>query len=233
MTEPVNNIPIRKKRKKSKKSFGYLYLFAFVFLGALAGLSYIVKSYSPDIDVAIGNNEALTLSDSDMEVEIKSVDERLKWIQMEDEMPTVALRDTENNSKKDKDKSLKEEDKIDKQNPDEVKKEKKPPVPAFSEIPVKKPDFRTSYSAKNMSNVIPSPVPSVTKVYLGNYASIEEAMAVQSKISSEEPDLNPFIKAIRDKYVVQLGSFSDPEKASALVVKLRQRGYSPKINHEN
>lgn len=226
MANPSNNIPIRKKRKKHKKNFGYLYLFAFVFLAALAGLSYLVKAYSPDIDVTIGNNEALTLSDSDMEVEIKSVDERLKWIQLEDEMPTVAIREPENKPKKE----TKEEDKVKNKQKEEQQKEKKPPMPSFSDIPVQKTDFRT---AQNRVNVVPLPVPSVTKVYLGSYTSIEEAMAIQSRISSEEPSLNPFIKAVRDSYIVQLGSFSDPEKASALVSKLRQNGYSPKISREN
>ena len=230
MANPAENMPIRKKRKKPKKRFGYLYLFAFVFFAALAGLSYLVKSYSPDIDVTIGNNEALTLSDSDMEVEIKSVDERLKWIQMEDEMPTVALRDTGDKSKKEK--ALKEEEKLkNKDKEEELKKDKKPPIPSFADIPVQRTDFRTA--AHNPVKVIPAPIPSVTKVYLGSYSSIEEAMAVQSQISSAEPSLNPFIKAVRDIYIVQLGSFSDPDKASALVLKLRQSGYNPKVSREN
>ena len=42
------------KRKRRKHNYLYFYLFAFVFLIALAGFSYLVKSYSPDIDVAIG-----------------------------------------------------------------------------------------------------------------------------------------------------------------------------------
>ena len=93
----VNVQEKKKSVKKQKRRYNvlYFYLFAIVFILALSGFSYIVKSYSPDIDVTIGNNDSLTLSDSDMDVEIKSVDERLKWIQMEDEMPTVALRDSE------------------------------------------------------------------------------------------------------------------------------------------
>ncbi len=226
-----NNIPIRKKRNKKKRSFGYFYLFAIVFLSALAGISYVVKSYSPDIDVAIGNNDALTLSESDMDVEIKSVDERLKWIQMEDEMPTVAVRETEN--KKTKNTFFDEDTDY---NPDEdiktetKKKEenkiKQPPVPAITDI---NSDFRP----QTRRQIIPLPKPSLTKVYLGNYSSIEEAMSVQNKISNEAPDLNPFIKAVGNNYIVQLGSFSDQDKAQALVVNLRQKGFSPKINYEN
>ncbi len=226
-----NGIPIRKKRKNRKRSFGYFYLFAFVFLIALLGISYIVKSYSPDIDVAIGNNEALTLSESDMEVEIKSVDERLKWIQMEDEMPTVAVREPER--KKNKNTFYDEDDSsgsVENIKKEAAKKEeskiKKPPVPVISDI---NKDFRT----QTLRQVIPQPKPALTKVYLGSYSSIEEAIIVQNKISADEPALNPFIKAVGNTFVVQLGSFSDSDKAKALVVNLRERGYSPKVTYEN
>ena len=82
----------RKKRKRKKSSLGYLLLFTFVFLTALWGLSYAVKSLSPNVDIEIGNNEALTDAAIENDAEIKTVDERLKWIQMEDEMPSVAVR---------------------------------------------------------------------------------------------------------------------------------------------
>ena len=81
----------KKKKKKKKKAnyFSYLYLFSFVFICALLCLSYAIKSYSPEVDVAIGNNDNYTLNYSDVDMEVKSIDERLKWIQMEDELPTV------------------------------------------------------------------------------------------------------------------------------------------------
>lgn len=222
-----NNIPLRRKKRKKKKNYGYLYLFAFVFLIALAGLSYIVKSYSPDIDVAIGNNESLTLSESEMDVEIKSVDERLKWIQMEDEMPSVALR---NNEEKEENNIIKKE--VVKKDKEETKTVNKPPVPSIADIQNQRPDFRSITPA---TPVIPQPQPlqTITKVYLGSYSSLEEAMAVQNKVASDEPSVVPFIKAIRDTYIVQLGSFSDKEKANALVIKLREKGYYPKITSQN
>ena len=79
----VENKPVKLKRKRRKNSFmGYIYLFIFVFVLALAGLSYIVKSYSPEVDVTLGNIETEPLTQADMGMEVKSVDERLKWIQM-------------------------------------------------------------------------------------------------------------------------------------------------------
>lgn len=222
MSNSENNIPIKRKKRKNKKHFGYLYLFAFVFIIVLVGLSYILKSYSPDIDVEIGNNDALTLSESEMDVEIKSIDERLKWIQMEDEMPSVAKRDNEETNEEDKQR----------ENSEKEKQTIKPPTPSIEDIKQQRPDFR------NISPVTPViPLPerpvTITKVYLGSYSSLEEAMSVQNKVSHEEPALEPFIKAIRDTYIVQLGSFADKEKANALIIKLREKGYSPKIIYEN
>ena len=217
-----NKNQIKRNKRKNKKSFGYLYLFAFVFFVVLIGLSYILKSYSPDIDVAIGNNEALTLSESEMGVEIKSIDERLKWIQMEDEMPSVAKRDNEE----------KQEEKTDVTEDRSVEKAEKPPIPSIEDIKNQRPDFRNISPATPVIPLPERPV-TITKVYLGSYSSLEEAMIIQNKISNEEPELEPFIKAIRDTYIVQLGSFADKEKATALIIKLKEKGYNPKIISEN
>ncbi len=217
-----NKNQIKRNKRKNKKSFGYLYLFAFVFFVVLIGLSYILKSYSPDIDVAIGNNEALTLSESEMGVEIKSIDERLKWIQMEDEMPSVAKRDNEE----------KQEENTDVKDDKPVEKAEKPPIPSIEDIKTQRPDFRNISPATPVIPLPERPV-TITKVYLGSYSSLEEAMIIQNKISNEEPELEPFIKAIRDTYIVQLGSFADKEKATALIIKLKEKGYNPKIISEN
>ena len=196
-------------------------------------MSYIVKSYAPDTDVSIGNNDSLTLNDSDMDVEIKTVDERLKWIQMEDEMPSVAVRENEKQNEftyeetgfddtKDEPLTTNEQDKKDKNII---------PRPNINDIEKQRPDFRTS----SVSEVIPKPQApdtTVAKVFLGKYSTVEEAMKIQEAISSTEPDIIPFIKAVNDYYIVQLGSFSDKEKAHALVTRMQTKGYNPEIINE-
>ena len=162
-----------------------------------------------------------------MDVEIKSVDERLKWIQMEDEMPSVALR---NNGDKDSEHITKKE--VEKKENEQVKKINKPPVPSITDIQNQRPDFRSITPA---TPVIPQaqPIQTVTKVYLGTFSSLEEAMSIQNKVADDEPTVAPFIKAVKDSYIVQLGSFSDKDKANALVVKLRAKGYYPKTTSQN
>ncbi len=245
-----SNIKTAKKTKKKKNGknkkrksdfFSYLYLFAFVFLGALWGLSYIIKSYSPEIDVTIGNNEAFTLNDSDIDMEIRTIDERLKWIQMEDDLPSVSVR-TADKAEKEKEKRQIKQDKNDKEiiiKENDIKDTRKKikeeldiklPMPDIAEI---KSITKNEFKKIPAKEVIPIPKPVITKVYLGNYVSLEEAVAVQNKISAIEPELSPFVKSVKGHYIVQLGSFSDSSRAGALAEKLTAKGYYPKINYEN
>lgn len=222
MQNSENNNPLKRKKKKKKQNFGYLYLFTFVFIIVLIGISYILKSYSPDIDVEIGNNDALTLSETEMDVEIKSIDERLKWIQMEDEMPTVAKRENETQNEEEKQK----------ENIETEKQIIKPPIPSIEDIKEQRPDFRSISPATPVIPLPERPV-TITKVYLGSYSTLEEAMAVQNKVANDDSSIEPFIKAIRDTYIVQLGSFADKEKADAFIIKLKEKGYTPKVISEN
>lgn len=252
-----NEQPIKRKRRKRKNGFmGYVYLFAFVFIAALAGLSHIVNSYTPEVDVTIGNQETAPLTQSDMDVEVKSVDERLKWIQMEDEMPSVAIRE----AKEETDSAVKEKEKkaIELETDEEpiFKKAEKIPMPTMSEVsettaplpsvavPVVS-DFRTvassnvvvplpvAQSQSYSTPIIPAPIPSLTKVYLGSFTSVDEAMSMQQKIATDIPDSMPFIKSMNGAYIVQLGSFSNPDVAQAFIQRVRDKGYNPKVITNN
>lgn len=221
----------RKKRKRKKSSLGYLLLFTFVFLTALWGLSYAVKSLSPNVDIEIGNNEALTDAAIENDAEIKTVDERLKWIQMEDDLPTVAVRNPE--EKKDEKTKEKENDKT---TTKVETKEEKPVIELPKKIdfdkientnPIEQPKQELDFRLPT-GNVIEPRQPiekTVTKVYLGAFDSIEEAIRTQQKVASEEENMVPFIKSINGKYMVQIGSFSDQAKAIALAIKMKEKGY--------
>ena len=232
----------RPKKRKRRNRFGLVYLFLFVFIAALAGMSYLVKEYSPEIDVSLGDKETLTLGSSETDVEIKAIDDRLKWIQMEDELPSVALRDIEKRAEKLKEKEEAEElEKLKKQEEQKEKEEKEAkqkesaekreaPVPTIEDIKKNHSDFREIPAA---TPVIPAPTPAVTKVYLGSYPDIETAMEVQNKVNAADPSIASFVKAVNGKYIVQLGSFSDKNRATALVTQLQEKGFSPKLNYEN
>lgn len=228
---PENKAPLKRKKRKRKSNIGYLILFALVFVTALYVLLYAVKSFSPEVDVTIGNNESLTLSEQDMEVEIKTVDERLKWIQMEDELPTVSIRTAKEKDDKSKQEtkqsSNSNENTKNKKNKEEKKTEA--PRPNMNDAVRQKLDFRL----RNIEPTETKPaISKVTKVYLGNYKTVEDAMRIQKIISTEESDIVPFIKSINGQYVVQIGSFSDIDKAQALTDKMKTKGYPAKLVSE-
>lgn len=227
-----------KSRKRRKKSFlGYLLLFFIVFISCLVGFSHFVKSYTPDVDVSIGNVEEMTLSESDMDFEIKTIDERLRWIKMEDEMPSVAVRTAEENEARNKkiekikeknNKKQKNDEKPKTQNVDVLRKDYTQQAPAkieLSDVLKDKVDFRK----QEVKPVVPLPAPSMTKVYLGYYSSLEEAMSIQEKVAGDFPEVAPFLKNVGGSYMVQLSSFSKPETANLFVERVRAKGYNPKV----
>ncbi len=216
-----NEIKLKRKKKK-KAGLKYFYLFLVVFVSALFGISYMINSFSPDVDVEIGNKSSLTLNDDDIGMEVKTVDERLKWIQEEDELPSVAIRENKNRVNVNSD-NIADAPKV------EIKKVKEViPPPKKPEMDLPKPETKTANN-KSAQVVIPAPVPALIKVYVGSYSSLEDAMAMQQKISSDSVDAMPFIKSVNGKYIVQLGSFSKQETADAYISKMRAKGYNPKI----
>ena len=186
---------VKLKRKKKKKGImGYIYLFIFVFVCALFGMTYFINSYSPDIDVEIGNKSELTLNDDDIGMEVKTIDERLKWIQQEDELPSVAIRENKNSSDTNKD-NIADAPKM------EIEKVKEiipmPKKPEQEEnMQVLKKDLNV-VNSKSTRTVIPAPLPALIKVYIGSYSSLEEAMAMQQKISSDSKEAMPFKQQTR------------------------------------
>src|SRR5574344_1085396 len=75
------------QQKKQKKKNG-LMIFIIAFILAFLGLMTIVSNISPDVDVTIGDENKTEESPQDKQ----NVDERLRWIQLEDNMPGVSNR---------------------------------------------------------------------------------------------------------------------------------------------
>ena len=250
--EPQKTVAKLKRKRKKKSLLNYLLLFFIVFTICVILFLSGIKSYTPTADVAIGNQESVTMNDEDLDFEIKSVDERLKWIQMEDDLPTVAVR----NSKTDTNVKMYAPDTTTKL---EIEDDEKPsakkvvipqattqitqqnvikqtpiaqkpvaPKPTINEVTTEKTDFRTAQLPKAIVPLPTKPETTLTKVYLGNYSSLEDAMLIQKKVTTDFPDTSPFIKATNSYYMVQLGSFTDKAKADSFIYQLRAKGYNPK-----
>lgn len=235
--KPSQTVAKLKRKRKKKSILNYLLLFICIFSIFVFIFLSGIKSYTPTADVTIGNNELSSTNDNDVDFEIKSVDERLKWIQMEDDLPTVAIRESKTDEEIDnytintQDKEEKETVKQVVKPPQKEKKDEqqkiKAPKPSIKEITNEKTDVKI---AKAPTPVVPLPTKpqTNTKVYLGNYSSLEDAMIIQKKVNQDFPNTSAFIKATNDYYMVQLGSFSDKEKANSFIIELKEKGYNPK-----
>lgn len=227
MPKEQKKAPIKRKKRRNKSGLRYILLFALVFLFALWGLSYLVQSFSPDVDVTIGNNEALILDETDSE--IKTVDERLKWIQMEDELPTVSVKMQRDEIKRPENfmpvkKEISQKKK--KQEEPEIQKKKQ----TKTELVRQKLDFRLKkVEDTERTTKVQNKENKISKVYIGKYSSIEEAIKMQNKIAADAPDTTPFIKSINGMYVIQIGSFSDKDKAISLVTTMHAKGYNARV----
>ena len=80
----------------NRKTKQTLALFIVTFLISLIVITYFIKSFSPNVDVEIGGEEEVqqTTDSSDSESDVKkAIDDRLRWIQLEDNMPGAAKRE--------------------------------------------------------------------------------------------------------------------------------------------
>jgi len=73
---------------------------------------------------------------------------------------------------------------------------------------------------------------SVSRVYVGEYNSPEEAKKASDNMMNSNPNVAPIIKQNRGKYSLQVGAFSDKAKADNLVKTLNTQKYSATVKSE-
>ncbi len=212
----------RTKNKKVQQTF---LLFIVTFLVSLVVITYFIKSFSPNVDVEIGgeaeNVEQTTINDTDSDVK-QAIDDRLKWIQLEDNMPTTEdKKQSEEYNNEDEAEEVKATEKIKKSKNEELdaieldttaKPQKlKPPVPA-------QPQTATP--------------PKMSKVYVGSYTTIEQAIQAQNKLMNTSTSVSPFVKEVNGVYVLQAGSYANANKAEEISREINSLGFSARVVRE-
>ncbi len=230
MSEQKNNSLQNAKNKRT------LYLFFATFFFSMFLVGFIIKALSPSVDVEIGDevetNQDSGESTSSDQSAGGNVDNRLKWIQFEDNMPGVSKRldanvpgaeeptlENKNNNaniQQNPDNSLTQQIKDSKQNQYKVQK-LEPPLPSSSEV---------ARNAGTQSQI------RVSKVYVGYYTSIDQAISVQNKLIDSDLNVSPFVKEVNGYYVVQVGSFANRQKAQQLHGEVSAMGLPAKIVSE-
>ena len=211
--------------RKMRQSF---VLFTITFLLTLVAVTYVIKNFSPNVDVEIGGEDdaEVTYEDDGLEAK-KAVDDRLKWIQLEDNMPGVSKREGEEEIKYESDSGK-----------DETKQDKK----AESKEEMKEITLQTdaNHTQENLSSRVKTPVQNMNssqpfkmaKIYVGSYSTIEQAIQAQNKLMETNIAVSPFVKEVNGSYVLQVGSYANINKAETLVREINAAGFSANIVQE-
>lgn len=219
---------------KDKKVKQTMALFIVTFLISLIVITYFIKSFSPNVDVEIGgeSEEHQTVDEStDSDIK-KAIDDRLRWIQLEDNMPGAAKRNDEQNQdgvsyETDKVKTpqeIAEEVENKSQHQDSNGKELKP----------------IEYVGPQHKSTVAPPVPvtpqaeppKMSKVYVGSYPTIEQAIQAQNKLMSTSASVSPFVKEVNGSYVLQAGSYASAGKAEAVSREINSLGFHARVVKE-
>ena len=221
-----------KNKDNSKIIFVLSFILTFMLATGIIGIC--LNYFSPTVDVNIGQNDILPPEEHE---EISELDDRLKWIQDEDNFAQQPTSEKYLQKEKELNTTIVN-------NKNEIKKENVRPKKNVDNT-VKNPKKTEEIPyPENLQPPIP-PVPSVTefqntinqssydtktnKVYTGFYKSQEEAQAAKSRISQNFPDIQPFVKEVNGQYIVQAGSFTSRKKAVKLKEILNSQGYTAKL----
>ena len=232
----------QQKKNDSKTIFILSFIITFTIAALLIGAA--LKNFSPTVDVNIGQNDLQSeYSGADTEI-----DDRLKWIQDEDNLTPTSekyLQAESNNitQPEDTDTQTENED-IPKEAviPVPEKKEvikpsnnnvvKTPPIPQREEIPIPiNNKIITKAPVPTLKEIQQTPTVNnkTSKVYVGFYDNLDDAVLARKNISRTIPGIQPFVKSVNGQYIVQAGSFSDRLKAVELQEQLNKRGYDAKL----
>lgn len=192
------------KKDMRRNDYSLIQLFILSFFGMLLLFTILIKSFSPSVDVSIGEYK----QEPDIDEKIVNVDDRLAAIQDEDQGKNFAdlMKKAEDN----------EEYKLD-NNSDSRSLDK----------PVK--ESQTEEVVTLNTNSEP-----VYKVFIGNYTSAEQAKVAKEIIQETSLNLNPIVKCIgSNSYTLQVGIFKNKKGAETLLTTIKQNHMPGRIVQED
>ena len=214
-----------KYKKEKRNNFqNFFLLFVTAFLVMLLFFTAVAKHLSPEVDVAIGEEEEVEAKENGLGVK-RFIDDRLKFIQQEDQGIV----------KKAVDKRVEQETIKERLADDTL-------VPELDEkvvIPysVQKQEKQTQKAVENTTPKIEAKPAtptynSIFKVVVGKYSTVEQARVAQSILQDSDVGVSSFIKTINGTYTLQVGSFTERSKAEQLLNELLRNSFPARIIQE-
>ena len=84
----------------------------------------------------------------------------------------------------------------------------------------------------NEVNTLEEKPVTLNRVVVGSYSSIDQAKKAYDKMVESDLDVAPIIKEVQGSYTLQVGAFTDKDKANKLVDTLKTKQYSAEIKPE-
>lgn len=225
----------KKKKKKDDSKSGLLIAITTFFVGLLI-FTVIAKSLSPDVDVTIGGDSETDAKETGLGVK-KFIDERLKMIQMEDDSAGVSYQKGDGKLPQDgynangypQASDTKISSKTPKAQPadEEINEEPMEPIQLTPKASVNNPPRP---SKQELST--PYETPKMSKVYVGRYATMEQARVAQEILVDSGINITPFVKNIGGAYTLQVGSYGSRAKAEGLASELQRNNFPARIVQE-
>lgn len=190
-------------KKTVKKDYTLWKLFIISFFGMLLVFTFIIKSFTPAVDVSIGDYKQEEIVDNSEDIK-KVVDGRLAMIQDEDQGRNFS-------------ELIKNPDDIDKKEVELKKLSKSSTIE----------DSTVSEAIKTAQQ------DPVYKVFIGTYTSAEQAKVAKDIIIESGSNLNPIVKCIgSNNYTLQVGIFKNKNSAEALLYTIQQNHLPGRIVQE-
>ena len=223
----------KKKIVKNKKQT--FMMFVSIFFVLLLIFLGFAKIMSPDVDIAIGEDNVTTEIDASNTEYSRSgnVDDRLKALQQEDEATEVAPE------VKTEDGGLVKIPTTNKKNEEEVKQE---PEVTLEEEPVKKQEVKKQeVQQQTPNNTAPAPQTTQThsatpvvhpisaRVVVGFYNTQAQADIARGILQEAGLGVSPHIRAMGAGYTLQVGAYSSKEAANNLANKLLMNNYPARV----
>lgn len=226
----------RYKKKKDNNPNKKMSIFLTTFFATLLVFTVVAKSLSPNVDVTIGDESETEAKETGLGVK-KFIDERLKMIQMDDSSSNASKKDTKKPITDDEgyesySQTAEEKVNIPKRNNDIDEEVLEEPMSQVS-TPVARPQPPRP-TAKDLSKPFdtPTPQPRISKVYVGRYATLEQAKVAQEILMDSGLNITPFVKNTGSYYTLQIGSYTSRAKAEGLASELQRNSFPARIVQE-
>ena len=193
-------------KKNTEKDYTLIKLVVASFFGMLLVFTFIIKSFTPNVDVSIGDYNQESQIEN-LEMLKTSVDNRLAMIQDEDQGRNFSelMRESQ----------------------DVKNEEEKTELKNLSETIESKEEKNVSIDA------VESTLDPVYKVFIGNYTSSEQAKVAKDIILETGSNLNPIVKCIgSNNYTLQVGIFKNKASAETLLYSIQQSNLPGRIIQE-